>query len=456
MTDPPSEAAPLSGARPWSSGVLSLLLLVIAAVAMAKTATTPAIRGNQVAADADPAPLFEYRNGRWFDGQGFVERKMYSRHGVFVREPSAAPDSVVDLEGGWVVPPYAEAHNHNVEAGPGFEERVRRYLAHGVFYVKNPDVLPSHVVPIRDQVNRPGSIDVSFAFGGLTAPGGHPIGVVRRNVERGIWSRDAGEGAFYYAVGDSSDLAVKWPALLAHRPDFVKTYLLFSGEHERRAADSACVGKRGLDPDLLPLIVRRAHAAGLRVTTHVETAVDFRHALDAGVDEIAHLPGFRGNEEHRFPEPEIFLLEEADARRAAGQGVVVVTTLGDFRGSAPDSVVTAARRVFRHNLRLLHRHGVDLAVGSDSYGSVGVSEAMQLHELGVFTNRELLKAWVETTPATIFPHRRIGRLATGYEASFLVLEDDPLDDFSATREIVLRVHRGATLPVPRPEDEEEN
>ena len=453
MTDTRVEAAFLPGTRPWSPDVLSLLLLVIPAVAMARAARAQTTRGDQGVARADPAPLYEYRNGRWFDGRGFVERKMYSQYGVFVREPSAAPDSVVDLEGRWVVPPYAEAHNHNVEAGPGFEERVRRYLAHGVFYVKNPDVLPSHVVPIRDQVNRPGSIDVSFAFGGITAPGGHPIGVVRRNVERGVWSRDAGEGAFYYAVGDSSDLAVKWPALLAHRPDFVKTYLLYSEEYERRAADPAYVGLRGLDPHLLPLIVQRAHAAGLRVTTHVETAADFRHALDAGVDEIAHLPGFRGNEEHRFPEPEIFLLDEPDARRAAGQGTVVVTTLGDFAGSAPDSVVEAARGVFRHNLRLLHRHGVKLAMGSDSYGSVGVSEAMQLHELGVFTNRELLKAWVETTPATIFPHRKIGRLATGYEASFLVLADDPLDHFAATREIVLRVHRGVPLPIPRLEKE---
>lgn len=395
----------------------------------------------------DPAGqrVYELRNGRWFDGRGFVERTMYTQYGVFVDTPTAAVDSVIDLRGRWLVPPYGEAHNHNVEAGPGFEDRVRRYLSHGVFYVKNPNVLPSGVLPIRDDVNRPGSIDVAFAFGGFTAPGGHPVGVVRRNVKRGVWTDAQGEGAFYYAFEELDDLKRKWPALLAHRPNFVKTYLLYSEEYDRRASDSAFVGQRGLDPDLLPEIVQRAHRVGLRVTTHVETAADFRNALDAGVDEIAHLPGFRGNEENRFPEPEIFLLEEEDGRRTARQGTVVITTLADFAESAPDSVVEAARRVFRHNLHLLHRHGVRLAVGSDGYGSVGVSEAMQLHDLGVFTNRELLNAWVETTPRTIFPHRKIGRLEPGYEASFLVLEGNPLVDFSATQKILLRVKRGMLL-----------
>jgi hypothetical protein len=453
MTDTRRGAVSASGSRAWSLVFLPLTVLAVVPAAIGHGASARETGAGQPVASSGPDPVYEFRNGLWFDGRGFVERTMYAQDGVFVREPSAAVDSVVDLQGRWVVPPYAEAHNHNVEAGTGFADRVRRYLSHGVFYVKNPNVLPSNVIPIRDEVNRPESIDVSFAYGGITGPGGHPVGVVRRNVARGIWDEDAGEGGFYYAVADSADLAVKWPALMGHRPDFVKTYLLYSEEFARRAADPDYVGQRGLDPDLLPAIVERAHGVGLRVTTHVETAADVRHALDAGVDEIAHLPGFRGNEENRFPDPEIFLLEASDARRAAERGTVVVTTLGNFAGSAPDSVAAAARRVFRHNLSLLHEHGVALAVGSDGYGSVGVSEAMQLHELEVFTNRELLKMWVETTPKTIFPQRKIGRLAPGHEASFLVLAGNPLEDFAATQDIALRVKRGVLLSSERPERE---
>lgn len=422
------------------------------ALPLAALTFTTAVPG-ALRAQAEDAPrpsvdptVHEYRNGRWFDGRGFVERTMYVRDGTFVDEPSTGADSVIDLRGRWVIPPFGEAHNHNVEAGPGFADRVRRYLSHGVFYVKNPNVLPSGVDPIREEVNRPTSIDVTFAGGGLTGPGGHPVGVVQRNVSRGTWTEDQGEGAFYHAVADTGDLDAAWAALLSARPDFVKTYLLYSETHDRRADDPACVGQRGLDPDLLPAIVERAREAGLRVTTHVETAADFRRAVDAGVDEIAHLPGFRGDEDNRFPEPDRFLLDRTDARRAAEAGVVVVTTLGDF-GQLDDEVTSRrARGIFRHNLEVLKEEGVSLAVGSDDYGAVGVEEAFQLLELDVFSNVELLGMWVEDTPRTIFPDRRIGRLAPGYEASFLVLERNPIEDFSATRAIRLRVKQGEILP----------
>ncbi|MDZ7779792.1 MAG: hypothetical protein U5R14_07635 [Gemmatimonadota bacterium] len=153
----------------------------------------------------------------------------------------------------------------------------------------------------------------------------------------------------------------------------------------------------------------RAHAAGLRVSTHVETAQDFRHALDAAVDEINHLPGFRGDEENRFPSAELFRLTEEDAERAAESGVVVVTTLGSLDEFGDAETVERARETFRWNLSLLNDRGVRLALGSDAYGSVGVDQAMQVLELGVFSNLELLKLWVEETPRAIFPHRKLGR-----------------------------------------------
>lgn len=173
-------------------------------------------------------------------------------------------------------------------------------------------------------------------------------------------------------------------------------------------------------------------------------------SVAAGVDEIAHLPGFRGNESSEFPDPNRFLLTEEDGAAAAEAGVVVVSTLANFAGAAPDSVAAAAAAVFRHNLSLLKRHGVPVAVGSDGYGSTGIAEIGQIRDLGVFTDLELLKAAVETTPRTIFPERRIGRLEPGWEASFLVLDANPLEDFSAPGRIALRVKRGLPLAAVAP------
>ena len=70
---------------------------------------------------------------------------------------------------------------------------------------------------------------------------------------------------------------------------------------------------------------------------------------------------------------------------------------------------------------------------------------MKLYDLGVFNNLELLKAWCETTPLTIFPKRKIGYLMKGYEASFLVVNSNPLIDINGTRQIVLREKQGEIL-----------
>jgi hypothetical protein len=197
---------------------------------------------------------------------------------------------------------------------------------------------------------------VVFANGGLTALDGHPLPLVQRNIERGVWTEADGDGAFYFLVNDEEDLHRVWEGVLEDRPDFLKTFLLYSEEYARRKDDPAFFGWKGLDPALLPEIVRRAHQAGLRVSTHVETAADFHHALVAGVDEIAHMPGFRGDSAVQLPDPAIFEISEADARLAARLGTVVVTTVGGVREIDPAGPDSLLRRQFdrlhARNLRL--------------------------------------------------------------------------------------------------------
>ena len=60
-------------------------------------------------------------------------------------------------------------------------------------------------------------------------------------------------------------------------------------------------------------------------------------------------------------------------------------------------------------------------------------------------NRELLEMWCNTTAITIFPRRKIGKLKPGYEASFLVLKKNPLQEFTAIQQISLRVKQGRIL-----------
>lgn len=224
--------------------------------------------------------------------------------------------------------------------------------------------------------------------------------------------------------------------------------LSHSEEYALRRDDPEFFGKKGLDPELAPLLVEKAHRAGKRVTAHVNTAADFHFALMAGVDEIAHMPG--------TAQPEV--IRAGDAALAAEQGTVIVTTLMLTTKIADDYPAWYQHVMDQHkaNLTRLKDAGAVIAIGSDfPYRDTSLNEAMLVHQLGVFSNLEMLKMWTGNSPATIFPDRKIGRLADDYEASFLVLGGNPLEGFEAVRDIRLRCKQGVLLEPTRPETREE-
>jgi len=216
------------------------------------------------------AHKYEFANGNWFDGLTFVPRTFYSVGGILTSKRPARIDRVFDFSGKYIVPPFGEAHNHNLDwsSDDQFARINKRYLDAGIFYVKNPNSLLRSKQPTAAHINLHTTVDGILSNGGLTGSGGHPIEIV--SPQRGFKPGD-GEGGFYYVIDSAAEFERKWPAILAGQPDFIKTYLLYSEEYAQRKDDKAYDGWKGLDPSVLPLIVRRAHAAGLRVSTHVET-----------------------------------------------------------------------------------------------------------------------------------------------------------------------------------------
>ncbi len=79
---------------------------------------------------------------------------------------------------------------------------------------------------------------------------------------------------------------------------------------------------------------------------------------------------------------------------------------------------------------------------SGSSEFTALDEATYLHTLGVFDSRTLLTLWCDNTARTILPGRRVGRIETGSEASFLVLSDNPIERFYAVTHIAMRVKQG--------------
>ena len=159
-------------------------------------------------------------------------------------------------------------------------------------------------------------------------------------------------------------------------------------------------------------------------------------------------------------------LTETDARLAAERKVRVVTTsvaggaMPSIGGHHPhvhhDTPASESHeprtqppkepfgQVLKENLSLLDRAGVSLAIGSD-HADTSLAEVLHLHSLQIFDNLTLLSLWCEATPAAIFPHRHIGRFAEGYEASFLALAGNPIEDFTQVQAIRRRFKQGVPL-----------
>ncbi|MHB1327207.1 MAG: amidohydrolase family protein [Gemmatimonadales bacterium] len=416
---------------------------------------------------AGPVPartsVIELTGGRWYDGRGFVARTMYIENGVFRSRPGRV-DSTVDLAGGYVVPPFGDAHTHNLD-GPFNLDRVRdAYLAEGTFYVAVLTNTASRTAPIRQRFNRPCDLEVRYANGGLTSTLSHPFLAYEPRAMNltGDWLPHADairisrirEDDAYWFLDNREDLDRKWPAILAAGPDLLKIFLLDARESPPSAPASGLPTGHGLRPSLVPEIVRRAHQNGLPVAAHIETAADFRIAVAAGVNLIAHLPGYvlgtgPDGRSASGADPLPFTLTDADARMAGKRGVAITPTARwTFTGNGPDSAaaVTARHALMRENLNRLRAHGARVVIGSDWFGETAWGEVLALQKVSAWSNADLLAIWAVATPQQIFPSRKIGRLEPGFEASFLVLDEDPIDRLNALRRIRMRVKQGCTMP----------
>lgn len=389
-------------------------------------------------------------NGRWFDGRGFVDRDFYVVDGVLVNKPRGKTERVVDLRGGFVIPPGAEAHNHNLERPWEFEDVVSSYIEAGVFYVKIQSDIGSLASKIMARLNQPTAVDAIFAHACLTGLRGHPSTLYNKHLRPGYETHlgtlgeDWFDGRAYFCVGSAQDLEGAWSKLAATTPDFIKVILSYSEDHAKNAASQSPYVRRGLDPQLLPWIVDKAHERGLTVSAHVETAFDFHVAVTAGVDEVSHLPGYYIHDADQGLRMKI---STEDADLAAKRNVAVVSTTVLSRSlmrGRQERYLDLVRRIQKENLVLLQQKGVRILVGSD-HSATSVPELMNLRDLGVFDNLTLLKMWCEETPRAIFPGRKIGRLEEGYEASSLVLRDDPLGNLDAVKTIARRFKQGVVL-----------
>ncbi len=422
---------------------------------------------HRVGAAQSPSPVVELRGGQWFEGRRFVSGSRWMRGDRFIARPGVPADSIVDLRGRWMVPPFGDAHTHSPDGPYGFEGVRDMYLRLGVFYVQTLANSRSGRLAVGDKVNMPSSVDVAFADGAVTGTGGHPqilyeaLGLYRRfavnDAERFAAARSLQrDGDVYHRLDSLPQLAPILRRLSRDTLPILKVMLLESERWNTRHADTTQWGYFGMNPALLPPLVDAAHRMGRRVWAHIETPTDLAIALKAGVDGFAHVPGY-GAAGATDSAALALRIPDSTVRLAGARHVVMTPTLALAARSAGDDTAKVRRfmDVTVYNARILRKAGVQLLAGSDTYsnGEIVASDPATTARLLGLSPLEFLRLWAVDTPTAIFPARKIARLSPDYEASMLVLTCNPLRATGCVSSIGLRLKQGTWLTVAPPPKE---
>lgn len=308
----------------------------------------------------------------------------------------------IDTRGLTLVPGFIDAHVHIGFFPPA------GVVSRGVTAVRDLAWPPERIFPLAER-SRAADFDgptIVAAGPMLTVPGGYPT--------RAAWAPE-GTGAPVTSASEATEVI------------------------ERAASQGAVVIKVGLDDSvgptldegLLTAIVEAAHERALNVTAHIHGVEELTKALDAGVDELAHM--VMGTE--RIPD---HLIDDMVTRE-----VVVVPTMSCRTGRELEVAIGNLAAFVGAGGRVVY--GTDLGNEGPRPG-IEPAEIRAMNEAGMSPREILASATVDA--AAWLGLEDCGVLAPGMAADIIGLRGDPTKDLDALSAVELVVRRGRVVRAP--------
>lgn len=303
---------------------------------------------------------------------------------------------VVDARGGTLIPGFIDTHVHI-----GFVE-PHAVVAGGVTTVRDLGWPPARITALVSASRADDFAGPTILAAGpmLTAPGGYPT--------RAAW---APPGTGLEVAGPEAA-----PGTVARVAD--------AGAVVVKVALNPPVGPV-LDAATLTAIVDAAHARGLKVTGHVYGLGELDKALEAGMDELAHML----MSDERIPGP---ILD-----RMVGAGMAIVPTLSIFAGAALETAIA--------NLDAFREAGGRIVYGTD-LGNEGPRPGIDPGEVHAMARAgmsglDIIRA-ATVDAADWLGLGSTGTISEGRDADLVLVDGDPRAAPEALTNVVAVWRRG--------------
>ncbi len=336
----------------------------------------------------------------------------------------AIPDDtqMIDCSGKTVVAGFWNSHVHftepvwknaGVAPAAALEKHMQEMLTRwGFTTVWDLGSDPTDTLPLRRRVNSgevPGP--TIFSAGNMFPKGGHPVYVPREVPLPEV---------------DTPQQAAKLSR------DFLRLGLdgikLFTGAF---MGDKPVVN---MDPAIAKAAVDVAHAQGKPVFAHPQNKAGVDTVIAAGVDVMAHTtpgqPGYTPEQLARFK----------------AQGTALIPTLSLFTTVVLDRGVTERLLAAVVNqLKQFSDNGGVVLFGTD-IGFIQLYDTSTEYDLmhRALGERQVL-ATLTTNPAKYFKAAKKGRVQTGFDADFVVLDGDPLADVRNLAKVAYTIRAGQVI-----------
>jgi len=386
---------------------------------------------------------------------------------VFTKSPADAKSlnaDVIEGAGKTLMPGLIDMHVHIGAPGGVYqdvkkyadpsagERRLAAYLYSGVTAVRSTGDLLEGALSLRQTIASGKYEGAQFFTCGpvFTAEGGHPEELIKSFPEM---MRPMVKEQFLREPKTADEARSQVDALKRAGVDCIKAIL------EEGSPNWGKFNK--LDPDIYRAVIAEAMKQGLPTATHTDSAADVKLAIEAGTNSVEHgstvdlIPAetFAAMKAHNIAYDPTLSVFEGLAEMRRGRTEILNRPL--LQQAAPADLLSETRAAFtkaepgdmgpmldrlNQNLLTAYQNGVLLITGSDAGNMLVIHGPTVQHEMELWMKAKIppaaaLQAATLNAAKVLHADNHFGLIREGMDATFIVLDGDPLQDISATEHI---------------------